>query len=174
MEAVRHCMKKQELLDRRYLRMASIWAENSYALRLQVGCLIVKDKVIVSDGYNGTPSGFPNVCEYAVDGEGVRHSSTSVEKLREYRKRGMDLVTLPHVLHAESNAITKLAKIGGKAEGATIYVTDQPCLECAKLIIQSGIKRVVYARPYRVDDGLNLLKHAGIEVTQIDIKNNND
>ncbi len=127
-------------LDMRYLRMASIWAENSYCERRKVGALIVKDKMIISDGYNGTPSGFENVCE---DDNGV---------------------TKPYVLHAEANAITKIARSGNNSDGATLYVTDSPCIECAKLIIQSGIKRVIYARQYRLTDGVDLLKRAGIEV----------
>lgn len=133
-------MTKAELLDRRYLRMARIWAENSYCTRRQVGALIVKDKMIISDGYNGTPSGFPNVCE------------------------GADGLTLPYVLHAEANAITKIARSGNNSDGATLYVTDAPCIECAKLIIQAGIKRVVYARSYRLTDGIDLLADAGIEI----------
>ncbi len=131
---------KQQDLDQRYLRMASIWAENSYCNRRKVGALIVKDKMIISDGYNGTPSGFENVCE---DENGV---------------------TKPYVLHAEANAITKIARSGNNSDGATLYVTDSPCIECAKLIIQSGIKRVIYARQYRLTDGVDLLKRAGIEV----------
>ena len=136
-------MTKAELLDRRYLRMARIWAENSYCTRRQVGALIVKDKMIISDGYNGTPSGFPNVCE------------------------GADGLTLPYVLHAEANAITKIARSGNNSDGATLYVTDAPCIECAKLIIQAGIKRVVYARSYRLTDGIDLLADAGIEIDHI-------
>lgn len=127
------------LLDKRYLRMATIWAENSYCKRRQVGALIVKDKMIISDGYNGTPSGFENVCEE-------------------------DNVTKPYVLHAEANAITKIARSNNNADGATLYVTDEPCIECSKLIIQSGIRRVVYAREYRLHDGPALLRRAGIEV----------
>lgn len=136
-------MSKQELLDRRYLRMASIWAENSYCQRRQVGALIVKDKMIISDGYNGTPSGFENVCEDESN------------------------VTKPYVLHAEANAITKIARSGNNSDGATLYVTDSPCIECAKLIIQAGIKRVVYAKEYRLKDGIELLKRANIEVKYI-------
>ncbi len=136
--------KKKEL-DKRYLRMASIWSENSYCKRRQVGALIVKDKMIISDGYNGTPSGFENVCE------------------------DENNVTVPYVLHAEANAITKIARSNNNSEGSTLYVTDSPCIECAKLIIQAGIKRVVYARQYRLDDGLQLLKKAGIEVVFLDI-----
>lgn len=136
--------RKQLELDKRYLRMATIWAENSYCQRRQVGALIVKDNMIISDGYNGTPSGFENICE---DENGV---------------------TKPYVLHAEANAITKIARSGNNSDGATLYVTDSPCIECSKLIIQSGIKRVIYGRKYRLTDGLDLLKRAGIEVEFID------
>lgn len=139
-------MDKQQLLDYRYLKMASIWAENSYCTRRQVGALIVKDKMIISDGYNGTPSGFENVCE---DENGL---------------------TKPYVLHAEANAITKIARSGNNSDGATLYVTASPCIECAKLIIQAGIKRVIYGEPYRLSDGIDLLKRAGIEVEYVDIK----
>ena len=130
--------------DSRYLEMASIWAKNSYCKRRQVGALIVKDSMIISDGYNGTPSGFENICE---DESGV---------------------TKPYVLHAEANALTKVAKSGNSSLGATLYVTASPCMECAKLIIQSGIKRVVYKDEYRITDGIDLLRRAGIEVEQID------
>lgn len=135
--------EKQRLLDRRYLKMADIWSQNSYCKRRQVGALIVKDKMIISDGYNGTPSGFENVCE------------------DENNK------TKPYVLHAEANAITKVAKSGNSSDGATLYVTSSPCLECSKLIIQAGIKRVVFTESYRLEDGINLLKRAGIEVKQV-------
>lgn len=131
--------EKQRQLDLRYIRMARIWAENSYCVRRQVGALIVKNKMIISDGYNGTPSGFENVCE---DENGV---------------------TKPYVLHAEANAITKVAKSANNCDGATLYVTASPCIECSKLIIQAGIKRVVYSDPYRNDDGLKLLQRVGIE-----------
>ena len=131
---------KQLTLDRRYLRMARIWAENSYCKRRQVGALIVKDKSIISDGYNGTPSGFENICE---DGQGV---------------------TKKYVLHAEANAITKVAASTNNCSGATVYVTASPCIECAKLIIQAGIKRVVYSEEYHLRDGVELLQHAGVEV----------
>ena len=135
---------KQYLLDCRYLRMARIWAENSYCERRKVGALIVKDKMIISDGYNGTPSGFENVCELD------------------------DGTTKPYVLHAEANAITKVAKSNNNSLNATLYVTASPCLECSKLIIQSGIKRVVYSEKYRLEDGLKLLERAGIETVFID------
>ena len=137
---------KQHLLDERYLRMASIWAENSYCVRRKVGALIVKDKMIISDGFNGTPSGFENVCE---DENGL---------------------TKPYVLHAEANAITKVARSNNSREGATLYITDAPCIECAKLIIQAGIKRIVYSKSYRIDDGLNLLKRAGIECVRLQLQ----
>lgn len=126
--------------DRSYLEMARVWARNSYCTRRQVGALIVKDRMIISDGYNGTPSGFENVCE---DENGV---------------------TKPYVLHAEANAITKVAKSGNSSLGATMYVTASPCIECAKLIIQAGISRVVYSEDYRSSEGLDLLRRAGIEV----------
>jgi dCMP deaminase len=131
--------------DEKYLRMAKIWSTNSYCKRRQVGALLVKDNMIISDGYNGTPSGFENICE---DENGV---------------------TKPYVLHAEANAITKIARSGNSANGATLYVTASPCMECSKLIIQSGIKRVVYCDDYRLEDGINLLKRAGIEVEKIEI-----
>lgn len=134
---------KQQLLDRRYLRMARIWAENSYCRRRQVGALVVKDKMIISDGYNGTPSGFENECE---DDNGL---------------------TKPYVLHAEANAITKLARSSNNSDGSTLYVTAAPCIECAKLIIQAGIRRVVYGEPYRIDDGLQLLQRAGIDTVYL-------
>lgn len=136
---------KQHCLDKRYMRMAVIWAENSYCKRRQVGALIVKDKMIISDGYNGTPVGFENVCE---DKDGT---------------------TKPYVLHAEANAITKIARSGNSSEGATMYVTASPCIECAKLIIQAGIKRVVYAEKYRLEDGLDLLRRAGIELVYVNL-----
>ena len=130
--------------DARYLEMAAIWAKNSYCKRRQVGAILVKDRMIISDGYNGTPSGFENVCE---DENGV---------------------TKPYVLHAEANAITKVAQSGNSSEGATLYVTASPCVECAKLIIQAGIKRVVYKDEYRLTDGVDLLRIAGIEVEQVE------
>ncbi len=129
--------------DARYLEMAEIWAQNSYCKRRKVGALLVKDNMIISDGYNGTPSGFENICE----------------------ENG---VTKPYVLHAEANAISKVAKSGNNSEGATLYVTAAPCIECSKLIIQSGIKRVVYKDEYRLTDGIDLLKRAGIEVEKVD------
>ena len=138
-------MDKQTSIDTKYLRMATIWAENSYCKRRQVGALVVKDHMIISDGYNGTPSGFDNICEE-------------------------NNVSFPYVLHAEANAITKLARSNNNSDGATLYVTASPCIECAKLIIQSGIKRVVYSEAYRLDDGLQLLKRANIETVLLEIK----
>jgi len=131
---------KQKKIDYRYIRMARIWAENSYCKRRQVGALLVKDKTIISDGYNGTPSGFPNVCEDEND------------------------TTFPYVLHAEANAIAKVAQSNNSSDGATLYVTASPCIECAKLIIQAGIKRVVYSEKYRLTDGIDLLERAGVKV----------
>lgn len=138
--------EKQSELDRRYLRMARIWAENSYCNRRQVGALIVKDKMIISDGYNGTPSGFENVCE---DENGL---------------------TKPYVMHAEANAITKIARSGNNSDGATLYVTDAPCIECSKLIIQAGISRVVYDKQYRLTDGIELLQRAGIDIRHLPLE----
>ena len=137
---------KQSILDKRYIRMALIWAENSYCKRRKVGALIVKEKMIISDGYNGTPAGFENVCEDDND-----H-------------------TYPYVLHAEANAITKVARSNNSSDGATLYVTSSPCIECAKLIIQSGIRRVVFSEYYRLNDGIELLKKAGIEVDLVEVK----
>ena len=138
--------EKQLTLDRRYIRMATIWAENSYCTRRQVGALIAKNQRIISDGYNGTPAGFENICE------------------------DENNVTKPYVLHAEANAITKIARSNNSSEGATLYVTASPCIECAKLIIQAGIKRVVYSEKYRLEDGLELLRKANIEVEYINPK----
>ena len=138
--------QKQYNLDCRYLRMAQIWAENSYCKRRQVGALVVKDKMIISDGYNGTPSGFDNICEDETN------------------------TTYPYVLHAEANAITKLARSSNNSDGATLYVTASPCIECAKLIIQAGIKRVIYGEEYRLSDGLDLMRKAGIEVLLLEQK----
>lgn len=137
--------KKQNLLDQRYMRMARIWAENSYCIRRKVGALLVKDKMIISDGYNGTPSGFENNCE----------DENNVSK--------------PYVLHAEANAITKVARSNNSSDGATLYVTASPCIECSKLIIQAGIKRVVYGEKYRIMDGVELLERAGIETLFLEL-----
>ncbi len=140
--------EKQYILDTRYLRMAKIWAENSYCTRRKVGAIVVKDKMIISDGYNGTPEGFENVCE------------------------DDNHLTKPYVLHAEANAITKLARNSNSSDGATLYVTAAPCIECAKLIIQAGIKRVVYGEQYRLEDGINLLKRANVEVLYVELPEN--
>ena len=137
--------EKLRQLDLRYLRMARSWAENSYCVRRQVGALIVKDKMIISDGYNGTPSGFENICE---DDMGK---------------------TKPYVLHAEANAITKVARSNNSSEGSTLYVTTSPCMECSKLIIQAGIKRVVFSELYRIHDGIDLLEKAGVECVHLEI-----
>ena len=134
---------KQAQFDIRYIQMARVWATNSYCKRRQVGALIVKDRMIISDGYNGTPSGFENECE---DEENQ---------------------SKPYVLHAEANAITKVAKSNNSSEGSTLYITASPCMDCAKLIIQAGIVRVVYADEYRIIDGIELLEKAGIEVVQL-------
>jgi dCMP deaminase len=139
--------EKQGQFDRKYLEMATIWASNSYCKRRQVGALIVKGRMIISDGFNGTPAGFENICE---DEDGI---------------------TKPYVLHAEANAITKVAKSNNSSENATLYVTSSPCVECSKLIIQSGIRRVVYSNKYHNTDGLSLLKRAGIEIVFIDLQN---
>ena len=137
---------KQQILDRRYMRMAKIWGENSYCKRRKVGALLVKNKMIISDGYNGTPAGFENICEDADD------------------------VTKPYVLHAEANAITKVARSNNSSEGATLYVTASPCIECSKLIIQAGILRVVYSEHYRIPDGMELLKRAGVEMVYLPVE----
>ncbi len=135
--------EKQYRLDQRYLAMARIWSYNSYCKRRQVGALIVKNKMIISDGYNGTPSGFENECE------------------------DENYKTKPYVLHAEANAITKVAHSNNSSEGATLYVTSSPCIECAKLIIQAGIKRVVFSEEYHSDDGIKLLNRANIDIAHI-------
>ena len=140
--------KKQHDLDIRYMRMAHIWAENSYCQRRKVGALIVKDKMIISDGYNGTPAGFENICE---DEDGL---------------------TKPYVLHAEANAITKIARSNNNSDGATLYVTASPCIECAKLIVQAGIKRVIYSEKYRLTDGIDLLERAGVQVVHLPLETN--
>ena len=131
--------------DHSYIEMAHVWAKNSYCDRRQVGALIVKDRMIISDGYNGTPSGFENICE---DETGT---------------------TKAYVLHAEANAITKVAKSNNSSEGATLYITDSPCVECAKLIIQAGIIRVVYDKKYRITDGLDLLDRAEVLVEELHV-----
>ena len=137
-------MDKKELLDRRYLRMASIWAENSYCKRRKVGAILVKDQMIISDGFNGTPAGFENICEDETTGQ-----------------------TKPYVLHAEANAITKVARSNNSSEGSTLYCTASPCVECSKLIVQAGIRRVVFNELYRIADGIELLERAGVECVHI-------
>ena len=132
--------QKQLQRDHLYMKMARTWAENSYCKRRQVGALLVSNNMIISDGYNGTPSGFENNCE---DPQNVSY---------------------PYVLHAEANAITKVARSNNSSNGATLYVTASPCMECAKLIIQSGIQRVVYGETYRLMDGVKQHKKAGIQV----------
>lgn len=141
--------EKQRLVDERYLRMAKIWSENSYCVRRKVGALIVRDNMIISDGYNGTPSGFPNICEE-------------------------NNVTFPYVLHAEANAITKVARSNNSSQNATLYVTASPCMECSKLIIQAGIKRVVFSDLYRIQDGIDLLRKAGIEIVHMPLDEMNN
>jgi dCMP deaminase len=138
--------EKQTSLDKRYLRMAKIWAENSYCNRRKVGAIIVKDKMIISDGYNGTPSGFENKCE------------------------DENNLTFPFVLHAEANAITKVAKSNNSSHGATLYVTTSPCIECSKLIIQSGITRVVFCDKYHKETGLQLLEKTAIEIVHLPLE----
>ena len=135
--------EKQRQLDIRYLKMARVWAENSYCVRRQVGALIVKDKMIISDGYNGTPSGFENICENDMG------------------------ATKPYVLHAEANAITKVAKSANNCDGGTLYVTTSPCMECSKLIIQAGIKRVVFSEKYHNTEGLDILAKVGVELVHL-------
>lgn len=169
-------MDKQFELDKRYLRMARIWSENSYAIRRQVGALVVKDRMIISDGYNGTPAGFENVCE---DVEctckwtwGCYNTARPIVKSIDLMKRCKEckyakLKTKPYVLHAEANALSKLARSGNNSEGATLYVTDEPCLDCAKMIIQAGIKRVVFWRDYHTHEGTQLLLKAKIQIDQI-------
>jgi dCMP deaminase len=140
---MRTSKEKQQQFDLRYIQMARVWAKNSYCKRRQVGALLVKDRMIISDGYNGTPAGFENDCE---DESGN---------------------SKPYVLHAEANAISKVAKSSNSSEGATLYITDSPCLDCAKLIIQAGITRVVYGDEYRITDGVKILERAGIEIVKI-------
>ena len=158
-------MNKQFELDKRYLRMARMWSENSYAVRRKVGCLIVKDRMIISDGYNGTPSGFENICEDAICQKPNDPYCPGGPEC--FNCEFVKLKTKPYVLHAEANAISKLARSGNNSEGATLYVTDEPCLECSKMIIQAGIRRVVFWRDYHTHDGTELLNRAGIEVIQI-------
>lgn len=146
-DEIRPYGEKQMAFDKRYLEMALIWAKNSYCRRRQVGALIVKGRMIISDGYNGTPSGFENKCE------------------------DENNITKPYVLHAEANAITKVAKSNNSSQDSTLYVTTSPCMECSKLIIQSGIRRVVFCNKYHNTDGLDLLKRAEIEIVYVDFEN---
>lgn len=139
----------QKQSDKYYINVAQLCAKNSYAVNLQVGAIIVKDGQIMSDGFNGTPCGFENKCEVkSIDGT---------------------LYTLSYVLHAESNAILKCAKYGRPTNGSTLYITHSPCIECAKLIIQAGIIRVVYLEDYRKAEGLELLKKTGINVEKFEL-----
>ncbi len=138
-------LSKQEKYDRAYLRMAQEWGQLSYCKRKQVGALIVKNRMIISDGYNGTPTGFENFCE---DDEGA---------------------TKWYVLHAEANAILKVASSTQSCEGATLYITLSPCRECSKLIHQSGIKRVVYQKAYKDNSGLQFLQRAGVAIEHMPI-----
>lgn len=137
-------LPKDKKVDLVYLKMAEVWATNSYCKRMQVGSLIVKNKSIISDGYNGSPTGFPNECE------------------------DDDNVTLNYVLHAEANAITKLAKSTQSSDGSTLYVTVSPCFECSKLIIQAGVKRLVFKEVYRKPESLKFLFDAGIEIVRLE------
>ena len=143
-------------IDRTYLKMAKQWAQLSRAERMKVGCLVVKDRMIISDGFNGTPRGFDNTCE-------------QLNTVAEQMSGGNKMVTKPEVLHAESNAITKLAMSTISSKNSTMYVTLSPCLECAKLIIQCGIKRVVYNELYRITTGVALLEQGDIIVDCIEL-----
>lgn len=180
--------------DKSYLDIAEVWSKNSRARRAKVGAIIVKDNMIISDGFNGTPSGFENDCEEVIGckqydnikpgqqcaQEYTIPASTCIEpgsvcRKIAYKTFPTDCINCTHailktkdyVLHAEANAITKLAKSGNSSDGATLYVTMSPCVECAKLIIQAGIKRVVYREKYRITDGLDLLERACIKVEQL-------
>jgi len=135
---------KQERYDKAYLRLAREWAKLSHCRRKQVGAIIVKDETIIADGYNGTPTGFENECE---DEEGN---------------------TKWYVLHAEANAILKVARTTNNANGATLYLTNSPCRECSKLVLQAGIKRVVYVSEYKDRSGIDFLIKAGLEIVQIE------
>ncbi|MBC8416903.1 dCMP deaminase family protein [bacterium] len=139
-------MPAQDILDKTYIDMARVWARLSHAERKKVGCLVVKDNRIISDGYNGTPYGFDNACEFPT-------------------RFGFE--TKPEVLHAESNALTKLAKSTQSSTGATVYITLSPCFDCSKLMVQSGIARVVYLEDYKNLDGVDLLRKAGIEAVKL-------
>lgn len=136
--------KKQQRYDRAYLRMANTWSELSYCQRKKVGAIIVRDNMIISDGYNGTPSGFDNCCENDI---GETHW---------------------YVLHAEANAILKVAKSTNNCRGATLYLTLSPCKDCSKLVLQAGISRVVFQNAYKDTEGIDFLKDAGVEIVQLD------
>ena len=158
-------MANQNRLDERYLAMAKEWSKMSHAKRKKVGCLIVKDEQIISDGYNGTPSGFDNNCEEVFYTCDERDFYKDQEwELDRGKEKFFKLKTKPEVLHAESNALMKLARSTNSSEGATIYCTYSPCFDCAKLIVQSGVKRFVYNETYRNTQGLDLLKKAGVEI----------
>lgn len=137
-------MSKQKRYDRAYLRLAESWSKLSHCKRKQVGAIIVKDNIIISDGYNGTPAGFDNCCE---DKNGVTHW---------------------YVLHAEANAILKVAKSTNNCKDATLYLTHSPCKDCSKLVLQSGIKRLVYKESYKDSSGIIFLQNAGLEIEQIE------
>ena len=159
-----------EKFDDKYMSMARIWAQNSHAIRAKVGALIVKDNTIISDGYNGTPTGFPNQCEAVKCRKYQNREECASFRLDDescMNCQNTYLETLPTVIHAECNAITKLARGTQSGAGSTLYVTLCPCVECAKMIIQAGIKRVVYSETYRDTSGLDLLKEAGITTEQI-------
>jgi dCMP deaminase len=184
----------QKELDIQYLKIAKLWSENSKAERSKVGAIIVKNNMIISDGYNGTPSGFDNCCEIwepqpscwkkaqeedirgiGCEGEARDIIIDGYAKLtcnHPFHCKYAKCTTKPEVLHAEANAITKLAKSTQSSDNSTLYVTMSPCFDCAKLIIQSGIKRVVYCEEYRKLDGIELLKKAGIKVEKINIEEN--
>lgn len=152
-------LKELKTKDDRYMAIAEIWAGNSYAKRAKVGAILVKDQMIISDGYNGTPKGFDNSCEHK-EIESVRRDDGTYKTVWVEK-------TKPWVLHAEANAITKVAKSNNSSEGSTLYVTMAPCVECSKLIIQSGIERVVYKEDYRNRDGIRLLEMANIQVDRL-------
>ena len=161
-------------LDAAYIALAYSWAKNSRAVRLKVGAIIVKDGQIISDGYNGTPYGMDNVCEVLRDTDKNETFDITLEEAESIgaeiafgNYKNYALVSKPDVVHAELNAILKCARHQGGAEGATLYITDSPCYQCAITIVQSGIKRVVYDREYRITDGLDLLRKAGVEVVKI-------
>lgn len=152
--------------DKKYMQMAKIWATNSYAIRNKVGAIIVKDGMIISDGFNGTPHGFENECEDIIP---CGNTCTNLFGQDCTNCKEHKLKTKPYVLHAEANAILKVSKSTNSTEGATLYCTLSPCLECAKLIIQAGITRLVYAEQYRDTEGLELLKRSNIQIKQLKV-----